>query len=96
MKQTLNTQKQNQEILSWFSDDDGQCLYQRSYANDRCTMPSRYCTYGFLVESMIAPQSLSLQRSKDTPYTFDEVTANFKEGKQKQLSEIPLLVLNQK
>ena len=82
---TLNTQEQNQEILSWFSVDDGQRLYQRPYANDRCTMPSRDCTYGFLAKSMIAPQSLTLQRSKDTPYTFDEVTANFKEGKQKQV-----------
>ena len=60
-----NTQKQNHEILFWFSDDDDQCLYQRSYTHDRCTMPSRNCTYGFLAESMIAPQSLSLQRSKD-------------------------------
>ena len=82
MNKTLNTQKQNQEILSWFSDDD-RCLYQRSYTNDRCTMPSRDCTYGFPAESMIAPQSLSLQRLKDTLYTFDEVTTNFKEGKQK-------------
>ena len=30
---------------------------------------------------MIAPQPLALQGSKDTSYTFDEVTANFKEGK---------------
>ena len=37
----------------------------------------------FLAVPMIVPQSLNLQRSKDTPYTFDEVTANFKEGKQK-------------
>ena len=44
---------------------------------------------------MIVPQSLNPQGSKDTPYTFDEVTVNFKEGKQIQLSEIPQLVLNQ-
>ena len=85
MNKTLNTQKQNKEILSWFSVDDDQCLYQRPYANNKCTMPSRNCTHGFLAESMIAPQPLALQGSKDTPYTFDEVIANFKEGKQKQV-----------
>ena len=34
---------------------------------------------------MIVPQSLNPQRSKDTPYTFDEVTVNFKEDNQKQV-----------
>ncbi|XP_057533747.1 uncharacterized protein LOC130811433 [Amaranthus tricolor] len=56
---------------------------------------ARLCTHGFLAVSMIVPQSLNPQGSKDTPYTFDEVTVNFKEGKQIQLSEIPQLVLNQ-
>ena len=31
----------------------------------------------FLAVPMIVPQSLNPQRSKDTPYTFDEVTVNF-------------------
>ena len=92
MNRTLNTQKQSQEILSWFSDDGVQRLDQRSYTYDRCTMPFRNCTYGFLAVPMIVPQSLNPQRSKDTSYTLDEVTVNFEQREQKQLSEIPLCI----
>ena len=94
MNKTLNTQKQSQEILSWFSDDDAQRLNQRSYTYDRCTMPSRNCTYGFLAVPMIAPQSLNPQRSKDTPYTFDEVTVNFEKENRNNFLKF-LYVLNQ-
>ena len=47
MKRSLDTQEQSQEILSWFSDDVGQWLFQRPSNNDKRTMSSRLCTHGF-------------------------------------------------
>ena len=48
----------------------------------------------FLAVSMIVPQSLNPQRSKDTPYTFDEVTVNFKKGKNRNNFLKYIYVLN--
>ena len=61
-----------------------------SYFNVLLTMINVQCLpdYAhtvFLAVPMTVPQSLNPQRSKDTPYTFDEVTVNFKEENQKQV-----------
>ena len=83
MKRSLNKHNQSQEILSWFSDGVDQWLSQRPSNNDKRAMSFRLCTHGFLAVSMIVPQSLNPQGSKDTPYTFDEVTVNFKKENRK-------------